>query len=356
MTGLKEWCGREDSNFHGLSPTATSTLRVYRFRHDRPYPCVCMVPCIGKVSYRFNRRGISNHCPVIKHPLFNSAIFEPAARTRGAKTAANTESSMSLSPPPSNESHERPPAAGITIRATIRAAGRIGGLQWLESVDPVDYPDAVAFMEHRVDAIRAGREAEAVWLLEHPALYTAGTSARPEELLDAAALPVYSTGRGGRYTYHGPGQRVAYVMLDLRRRGSDVRAYVHDLEGWVIDALARLGVTGERRCDRVGIWVERGGGREAKIAAIGVRVRRWITFHGIAINIDPDLSHFGGIVPCGIAEHGVTSLADLGIDATLADVDAALRATVPPRFENADREALPPESAAVPAENTKESN
>jgi len=220
--------------------------------------------------------------------------------------------------------------------ATIRSAGRAGAVEWLVSDTPVDYPDAVAFMEGRVDGIRAGREGEAIWLLEHPALYTAGTSAKPEELLDAAALPVYPTGRGGRYTYHGPGQRVGYVMLDLRRRGSDVRAYVHDLEGWVIAALARLGVTGERRCDRIGIWVDRGGGKEAKIAAIGVRVRRWITFHGIAINVEPDLDHFGGIVPCGIAEHGVTSLADLGVVATMADVDMALRAALPARFENPD--------------------
>ena len=202
---------------------------------------------------------------------------------------------------------------------------------------PVAYPDAVAFMEQRVAGIRAGRAAEAVWLLEHPALYTAGTSARPEELLDGVALPVYPSGRGGRYTYHGPGQRVAYVMLDLRRRGSDVRAYVQTLESWVIAALAQLGVTGERRSDRIGIWVDRGDGREAKIAAIGVRVRRWITYHGIAINVDPNLDHFGGIVPCGIAEYGVTSLRDLGSDATMAHVDAALRSTLPPRFENADR-------------------
>jgi lipoyl(octanoyl) transferase len=190
-------------------------------------------------------------------------------------------------------------------------------------------------MEGRVDAIRAGLGDEAVWLLEHPALYTAGTSARAEELLDASALPVFPSGRGGRYTYHGPGQRVAYVMLDLRPRGSDVRAYVHALEGWVIAALARLGVVGETRCDRIGIWVDRGGGREAKVAAIGVRVRRWVTFHGIAINVDPNLDHFGGIVPCGIAEHGVTSLRDLGFDASMADVDAALRATLPERLRTA---------------------
>ncbi len=217
----------------------------------------------------------------------------------------------------------------------IRPEGRAGRVQWLVSDRPVAYPDAVRFMEGRVDAIRAGLGDEAVWLLEHPALYTAGTSARAEELLDASALPVYPSGRGGRYTYHGPGQRVAYVMLDLRPRGSDVRAYVHALEGWVIAALARLGVAGETRCDRIGIWVDRGGGREAKVAAIGVRVRRWVTFHGIAINVDPNLDHFGGIVPCGIAEHGVTSLRDLGVGASMADVDAALRATLPERLRTA---------------------
>ncbi len=217
----------------------------------------------------------------------------------------------------------------------IRPEGRAGRVQWLVSDRPVAYPDAVRFMEGRVDAIRAGLGDEAIWLLEHPALYTAGTSARAEELLDASALPVYPSGRGGRYTYHGPGQRVAYVMLDLRPRGSDVRAYVHALERWVIAALARLGVAGETRCDRIGIWVDRGGGREAKVAAIGVRVRRWVTFHGIAINVDPNLDHFGGIVPCGIAEHGVTSLRDLGVGASMADVDAALRATLPERLRTA---------------------
>lgn len=233
---------------------------------------------------------------------------------------------LSQQPPPPSADAARPAAAAI------RRAGRVGAIDWLVSDAPVAYPAAVAFMEDRIEAIRAGRAGEAIWLLEHPALYTAGTSARPEELLDAAALPVFPSGRGGRYTYHGPGQRVAYVMLDLRRRGADVRAYVQALEGWVIAALARLGVRGERRCDRIGIWVKRSGGREAKIAAIGVRVRRWITFHGIAINVDPRLDHFAGIVPCGIAEHGVTSLADLGLDATLADVDAALRATLPARL------------------------
>jgi lipoyl(octanoyl) transferase len=196
----------------------------------------------------------------------------------------------------------------------------------------VDYPAAVGFMERRVEAIRDGRAAETVWLLEHPPLYTAGTSADADELLDAERFPVYRTGRGGRYTYHGPGQRVAYVMLDLRRRGPDVRAYVRALEGWLIATLARLGVNGECRAGRVGIWVRLGDGREAKIAALGVRVRRWITYHGIALNVNPELSHFDGIVPCGIAGHGVTSLRALDVTAGMDEVDAALRDTFGPVF------------------------
>ena len=195
---------------------------------------------------------------------------------------------------------------------------------WRTSADVVPYPEAVAFMERRVADIRDGRAAEMVWLLEHPPLYTAGTSARPDELLDAARLPVYPSGRGGRYTYHGPGQRVAYVMLDLRPRGCDVRAYVHRLEGWLIEALARLGADAGRRPGRIGLWVG-DGAEEAKIAAIGVRVRRWVTYHGIAVNVDPNLAHFTGIVPCGVTGFGVTSLRALGIDSSMADVDAALR-------------------------------
>jgi len=202
---------------------------------------------------------------------------------------------------------------------------RPAGPEWRISADPVAYDAALAEMDARAAAIRAGAAPELVWLLEHPPLYTAGTSARPADLLDAR-FPVHRTGRGGQYTYHGPGQRVVYLMLDLERRGRDIRAYVGALEGWIIAALARLGVAGERRAGRVGIWVERGG-REDKIAAIGVRVRRWVTLHGIAVNVAPELAHFGGIVPCGVTEHGVTSLADLGVPATLADLDAALRAT-----------------------------
>jgi lipoyl(octanoyl) transferase len=200
-------------------------------------------------------------------------------------------------------------------------------VEWRIDDAPVPYPEAVAAMERRVAAIRAGEAPEMVWLLEHPPLYTAGTSARPDDLLDPGRFPVFKTGRGGQYTYHGPGQRVAYVMLDLKRRGGDVRAFVGNLEEWIIRTLQRFNVTGERRDGRVGIWVARGAGREDKIAAIGVRVRRWVSYHGIAVNVEPDLDHFAGIVPCGIREHGVTSLADLGLPVTLADVDVALQAT-----------------------------
>ncbi|WP_068438168.1 lipoyl(octanoyl) transferase LipB [Magnetospirillum sp. XM-1] len=205
-------------------------------------------------------------------------------------------------------------------------------VEWRISDSPVDYPQAVAAMEERVAAIRAGTAPELVWLLEHPPLYTAGTSADPRDLVDPDRFPVYEAGRGGQYTYHGPGQRVAYVLLDLKKRGADIRAYVCNLEEWIIRTLARFVVKGERRPGRVGIWVDRGGGREDKIAAIGVRVRHWVTFHGIALNVDPDLTHFEGIVPCGIREHGVTSLWDLGLTPTLDDVDCALMATFPEVF------------------------
>ncbi|MGE5506340.1 MAG: lipoyl(octanoyl) transferase LipB [Actinomycetota bacterium] len=198
--------------------------------------------------------------------------------------------------------------------------------EWRISDDRVPYEEALAAMETRVADIRAGRAPELVWLLEHPPLYTAGTSADPRDLLDPHRFPVYQAGRGGQYTYHGPGQRVAYVMLDLKARQPDVRAFVHGLEEWIIRTLERFAVKGERREGRVGIWVDRGGGREDKIAAIGVRVRHWVTFHGIALNVDPDLAHFQGIVPCGISRHGVTSLWDLGLTPTLAEVDSALMA------------------------------
>ena len=201
-------------------------------------------------------------------------------------------------------------------------------IDWEVADTQVAYPDAVARMETVQAAIREDGARELIWLLEHPPLYTGGTSADPAELL-SEQFPVYATGRGGRYTYHGPGQRVGYVMLDLAKRGKDVRCYVHALEGWVIDALARFGVEARRAEGRIGIWCDTPGGQEAKIGAIGVRIRRWVTCHGFAVNVAPDLSHFGGIVPCGIAEYPVTSLADLGIGATLHDFDEALAATLP---------------------------
>ena len=196
-------------------------------------------------------------------------------------------------------------------------------VEWGTSSGLVPYAEAVAAMESRVAAIVAGEAAEKVWLLEHPPIYTAGTSAKDSDLIDAR-FPVFKTGRGGQYTYHGPGQRVAYVMLDLRRRKEDVRAFVRDLEEWLIRALHLLGVKGERRSDRIGIWVVHAG-REDKIAAIGVRLRHWVTFHGISLNINPDLTNFAGIVPCGVSEHGVTSVADLGVHPSMDDADAALK-------------------------------
>lgn len=199
-------------------------------------------------------------------------------------------------------------------------------MEWIVSQSTVDYPAAVTEMEQRVAGIRDGSQDEVVWLLEHPSLYTAGTSAKAEDLLDRR-FPVFESGRGGQYTYHGPGQRIAYIMLDLKRRqqAPDIKKYVWNLEEWIIRGLAEFGVTGERRAGRVGIWVDRGGGREDKIAAIGVRVRHWVTFHGVSINVAPDLSHFAGIVPCGIRGHGVTSLVDLGVECKMDDLDRALQ-------------------------------
>ena len=203
-------------------------------------------------------------------------------------------------------------------------------LEWRLSDTPVPYAEALAFMDARAAAIRAGTAPECVWLLEHPPLYTGGTSADAADLLDAGRFEVHRSGRGGEYTYHGPGQRVGYVMLDLQARGGDVRAYVRDLEEWIIRTLAHFTVTGERRAGRAGVWVRRtdkgAAAREDKVAALGVRVRRWVSLHGIALNVEPDLSHYDGIVPCGIADHGVTSLFDLGVTATMAEVDMALRA------------------------------
>jgi len=222
--------------------------------------------------------------------------------------------------------------------------------EWRISDGAVPYAEALAVMEGRVADIHAGRERELVWLLEHPPLYTAGTSAKPHDLLQPMRFPVHVAGRGGQYTYHGPGQRVVYAMLDLRARRQDVRRFVFDLEEWPLRALARFGVTAERRTGRVGVWVARpdkpplpdGSAREDKIAAVGVRIRHWVSFHGLSINVEPDLSHYAGIVPCGIADHGVTSLVDLGLTVSLADLDIALAET----FDEVFGAAVRPSEAA----------
>jgi lipoyl(octanoyl) transferase len=197
------------------------------------------------------------------------------------------------------------------------------GIEWRVTPGLSPYPETLAAMEARAAAIRAGEEPELIWLLEHPPLYTAGTSADPAELFNPLGFPVYAAGRGGRYTYHGPGQRIGYVLLDLDRRGRDVRRFVHALEGWVIASLGRLGVAARRTPGRIGIWVDRGGG-EAKVGAIGVRVRRWVTLHGFSVNLAPELSHFSGIVPCGIADHPVTSLGEMGVSHGQESFDLAL--------------------------------
>jgi lipoyl(octanoyl) transferase len=209
-------------------------------------------------------------------------------------------------------------------------------VEWRISGEPVGYEAAVAAMEKRAAAIADGSARELVWLLEHPPLYTAGSSARPDQLIEAR-FPVFMAGRGGQFTYHGPGQRVAYVMLDLRHRGPDVRRYVTTLEEWIVRTLASFNIAGERREDRIGVWVrrpERGEGREDKIAAIGIRIKRWVSLHGIALNVDCDLSHYAGIVPCGVREprYGVTSLADLGLPASMSEADMALRREFAPLF------------------------
>ena len=208
-------------------------------------------------------------------------------------------------------------------------------VEWSHLPGLSPYTETLAAMEARAEAIARGEAAEAIWLLEHPPLYTAGTSAKAADLVEPDRFPVHAVGRGGQYTYHGPGQRIVYVMLDVKQRGADVRCFVRALENWVIAALAEFNVTGEIRPGRVGVWVQRpdlprgpdGSPREDKIAALGIKLRRWVSFHGISINVEPDLSHFSGIVPCGIREHGVTSLVDLGLPVTLADLDAALMAT-----------------------------
>ena len=198
-------------------------------------------------------------------------------------------------------------------------------IEWKITDSLVPYKSSVEAMEQRVAAIRTGVARELVWLLEHPEIYTRGTSANEDELLRKPRFPVFETGRGGRYTYHGPGQRVIYDMLDLRRRGSDIRAYVRDLEQWLIDSLADFGLNAERRLGRVGIWIPRDDGCEAKIGAIGVRVRRWVSFHGVSLNVEPNLDHYSDIVPCGVLDHGVTSIADLGLKIKMSDVDFVLR-------------------------------
>jgi lipoyl(octanoyl) transferase len=209
-------------------------------------------------------------------------------------------------------------------------------IEWRESEGLVPYEEALAFMDDRAAAIRAGTANECVWLLEHPPLFTAGTSADPSELFNPQGFPVHQAGRGGRYTYHGPGQRVGYVMLDLEKRGKDVRCFVHSLEGWMIAALAELGVSAHRAPGRIGIWVGEGP-NEAKIGALGVRVKRWVTLHGFALNVAPDLTHFSGIVPCGISDFGVTSLARLGKQMPLETVDGALKRSFPPFLNSLER-------------------
>jgi lipoyl(octanoyl) transferase len=213
----------------------------------------------------------------------------------------------------------------------------MAAIEWRISDTLIPYEEAESAMAARVEAIHAGTAPELVWLLEHPPLYTAGTSARDADLIEPSLFPVHRTGRGGQFTYHGPGQRVAYVMLDLKARGSDVRAFVHDLEEWLIRALARFNVKGERRSGRVGIWIDEGGGAESKIAAIGVRIRHWVSLHGVSLNVDPDLTHYRGIVPCGVSAHGVTSLAALGLTASMPEVDAALKAAFAEIFTAAAR-------------------
>jgi lipoyl(octanoyl) transferase len=219
------------------------------------------------------------------------------------------------------------------LASTLPAAPGSPPVEWVISEGLVDYQEAVAEMEARVAAIAEGRAPERIWLVEHPPLYTAGTSARDEDLIEPSRFPVFRSGRGGQFTYHGPGQRVAYVMLDLNRRTPDLRRFVAALEAWLVAALAAFNVRGERREDGVGVWVKRPDrGGEDKIAAIGIRVRRWVTFHGVSLNVDPDLSHFSGIVPCGVRGKGVTSLIDLGRPVTMPEVDGALRAAFEQAF------------------------
>jgi lipoyl(octanoyl) transferase len=228
------------------------------------------------------------------------------------------------------------------LEKPLTAKAGLAPVEWRVSEALVPFPDALAQMEQRVEAIIAGSAPELVWLLEHPPLFTSGTGTRADDLAGTGRFPLFETGRGGRLTYHGPGQRIAYAMLDLRERGQDLRRYVAGLEDWIIRTLAQFGVAGERREDRVGVWVRRpdqGEGREDKIAAIGVRVKKWVTLHGISINVAPDLRHYQGILACGVADpkQGVTSLRDLGVNASIADVDAALRKSFGEVFGEPDK-------------------
>jgi len=239
-------------------------------------------------------------------------------------------------------------ALSEAVSKLIREDGR--PVEWAVSTGYTPYPAAVAAMEARAAAIAAGEAAELVWLLEHPPLYTAGVSSKDGDLLDAARFPVHRSGRGGQFTYHGPGQRVAYVMLDLNARGRDVRTFVRGLEQWISGALAEFGVPADVREGRVGVWVERKGpgwAREDKIAAIGVKVRKWVSFHGISLNVEPELDHFSGIVPCGITGHGVTSLVDLGVPATMDEADAALKTSFRRVFGDTADGASPVEGRVV---------
>jgi lipoyl(octanoyl) transferase len=317
-----KWCGREDSNFHPCYRTATSTLRVYQFRHDRN----------RRSADKFARRAGSAH--VAKAVVRNKG--KPAcARGRGPQKIASARASA-LNSAMDNFSRfmvELDNARQTRNAPMGPAQPGLPPVRWEVADGLTDYAEAVGKMEKTVAAIRDEGADERVWLVEHPPLYTAGTSARDIDLLTPDRFPVHRSGRGGQFTYHGPGQRIAYVMLDLNRRRRDVRAYVCALQDWIIAALGDFNIRGECRPGRVGVWISRpdeaplsdGTPAEDKIAAIGIRLRRWVCYHGIAINIDPDLEHYGGIVPCGVAGHGVTSLVDLGLPATMADVDIALK-------------------------------
>lgn len=258
----------------------------------------------------------------------------PVGQTSSGQTGSGqTSSGQASSKLATSATAGRAAGDGAWPQHSFRPHGDAPAVEWLITDALVAYDDAVAFMEERVAQIASGEARELVWLVEHPPLYTAGTSAHAEDLVQPGRFPVHATGRGGQYTYHGPGQRVVYVMLDLKRRSQDVRAFVCALEDWLIGSLAAFNVRGERRQDRVGVWVQRpsmaplpnGEMREDKIAAIGIRVRRWVSYHGVSLNIEPELEHFSGIVPCGIQGHGVTSLVDLGIPVTFPEVDQVLR-------------------------------